>query len=190
MSKLFFRYGTVGSAKSLNLQAVFQNYRYQNKKTLILVSGDQVRKKFDHSFLLDTSTGNFDGHIDEKTQLEDFNLEQLKCILIDDCHFLPISFVDHIRLCSLKYDIPIICYGLKVDYQSHLFPASKRLFEVSDSVEEIKTTCACCNKKAVFNYKLEKKPENEKKVFLPMCPACYFLSRSEGDVQFNIDNSF
>ena len=57
---------------------------------------------------------------------------------------------------ELSYNIPVLCYGLRTDYKTKLFEGSKRLMEISDSIEEIKTTCYFCNRKAIINLKHKK----------------------------------
>jgi thymidine kinase len=78
-------------------------------------------------------------------------LEGLHCILVDESQFLSSGFVDHLRWIASALEIPVLCYGLRTDFQTHLFEGSKRLLELCDSLEEVKNTCQRCNKKAIFN---------------------------------------
>lgn len=176
MAKLFFRYGTVGSAKTLNLHAVVQNYNYQNKKTLILVPQKSLEEKTEYTLDENKIIYKVDGLLTENTNLNDYSLESIYCILIDDSHFLSENFIEHLRKFTIENEIPIICYGLKVDFKGDLFPASQKLLALSDSLEEIKTTCSSCNRKAVFNYKKNKSSKNISldRVYVPLCPSCYF----------------
>src|SRR5690348_1653267 len=85
------------------------------------------------------------------------------------------------RYISCVMDIPVICYGLRTDWQSNLFPASNILFELADSIEEIKTTCWFCNKKATQNFKMPSNELNEsineekegEQKFVPACYTCF-----------------
>ena len=61
--------------------------------------------------------------------------------------------IDQLRTITLKNKLPVIAYGLRTDFRSNLFEGSRRLMEVADAIEEVKTTCYMCNKKAVFNLK-------------------------------------
>ncbi len=70
-------------------------------------------------------------------------------VLVDECQFLQPFQIDQLRVIAEK--IPVLCYGLRTDYKSHVFPGSLRLLELADSIEEIKMLCACCSRKAVFN---------------------------------------
>jgi thymidine kinase len=72
---------------------------------------------------------------------------------VDEAQFLSTSVIDQLRSISWKLDVPIICYGLRSDFRATLFEGSSRLLEVADSIEEVKTTCAFCNRKAVMNLK-------------------------------------
>ncbi len=155
MAKLYFRFGTVGSAKSLNLLAVAHNYRSQDKKVLV------VKPKLDTRFgadLVRSRAGlevKADILADASTQMCDFLAgSTIDCILVDEVQFLPGLFIDQLRQVATYQDIPVICYGLRTDFRRNLFEGSKRLLELADSFEEVKTTCSFCNKKAIYNLRL------------------------------------
>jgi thymidine kinase len=156
MAKLYFRYGTVSSAKSMNLLAVVHNYESQNKKAVLL------KPKVDDRFGADTVKSRAglervaDILIDENSHhslsLDEF--ENASCIVVDEAQFLTADFVDLLRVITIDLNIPVICYGLRTDFKRELFAGSKRLLELADSVEEIKTVCNYCNSKAVYNLKI------------------------------------
>ena len=73
-----------------------------------------------------------------------------KWILVDEAQFLTEKQVDELTEIVDKHGINVICYGLRTDFQTHLFPGSKRLFEVADTIEELKSTCSCGNK-TIYN---------------------------------------
>jgi len=77
-------------------------------------------------------------------------LEGTHCILVDEAQFLEEKVIEQLRQVAIL-GIPVICYGLRTDFQTRLFPGSKRIMELADSIEEIKVTCVFCNRKAVFN---------------------------------------
>lgn len=83
-----------------------------------------------------------------------FVQDGLSCVLVDEAQFLPVEVIDNLRQISAMQNVPVICYGLRTDFQRKLFPASQRLFELADSVEEIKTTCHYCNRKAIYNARM------------------------------------
>lgn len=146
----------MGSAKTLNLLAVAHNYRSQGKDVLVVkpsvdsrwglgmvtsraglsVKADMIVTGSPHSWLLPDLSGK-------------------SAVLVDEAQFLPPGFVDVLRVATLTSSIPVICYGLRTDFRGKLFPGSARLLELADSIEEIKTTCQFCNRKAVFNMRLK-----------------------------------
>jgi len=101
---------------------------------------------------------------------------------VDEAQFLPPAFVERLRDVSRDLDIPVICYGLRTDFRSLLFEGSKRLLELADNIEEVKSTCHFCNRKAIFNLKfLDGVPTLQgpsiqlgaEETYLPACPKCY-----------------
>lgn len=153
MAKLYFRYGTVGSAKTLNLLAVAHNYRQQGKRVALMKPGLDIRfgetAIRSRAGLEDTA----DILLSPDSVIDTTPLVGLNCILVDEAQFLSTSVINQLREISWKMDIPIICYGLRSDFRANLFEGSRRLLEVADSIEEVKTTCAFCNRKAVMNLK-------------------------------------
>ena len=75
-------------------------------------------------------------------------------VIVDECQFLTEDQVDQLADVVMEMDIPVLCFGLRADFQTHLFPGSKRLFEIADSITEIKYICECGNK-AVVNARLD-----------------------------------
>ena len=153
MAKLYFRYGSVGSAKTLNLLAVAHNYRQQNKHVLLIKPSLDIR--FGKSSIKSRAglEKEADILIDAHTNLLETPFEGIDCILVDEVQFLAASIIDQLRTITNKWNIPVICYGLRTDFRSRLFEGSRRLFEVADSIEEVKATCHFCNKKAILNLK-------------------------------------
>jgi len=187
MAKLYFRYGTVGSAKTLNLLAVAHNYQQQGKRALILKP--ELDTRFGAS-LVRSRAGlerTADLLVREDTVLRREDLEGVHCILVDEVQFMSTAFVDQLRQVSAGYNVPVICYGLRTDFRRQLFPGSQRLMELADAIEEIKMTCAYCNRKAVYNLKLVggsatlSGPTIElgaEEKYLPACAPCYEMKIS------------
>ncbi len=75
-------------------------------------------------------------------------------IIADECQFFTPLQIDQLRHIVDKLDIPVLCYGLRTDFLTHLFEGSRRLFEVADSITEIKTICSC-GKKAIVNARID-----------------------------------
>jgi thymidine kinase len=103
-------------------------------------------------------------------------------VLVDEAQFLSPAVVEQLRDVASSHDVPVICYGLRGDFRTRLFPGSQRLMELADEITEVKTTCAFCNRKAVFNLKLfNGQPTlagpvidlGAEEKYLPACAKCY-----------------
>lgn len=75
------------------------------------------------------------------------------CILVDEAQFLEVEHVNQLRLATEQWRVPIMCYGLRTDFRSFLFPGSRRLMELADVIEEVETSCHYCTNKAILNLK-------------------------------------
>jgi thymidine kinase len=182
MAKLYFRHGTVGSAKTLNLLAVAHNYRLQGKKIILLkpemdtrFGREQIKSRAGLEMTADVL-------VTPETQILDLNLEGISCILVDEVQFLTAGLIEQLRRVTLLKDIPVICYGLRTDFRSRLFAGSLRLMELADSIEEVKATCHYCNRKSIMNLKhVNGIPSIEgpsvqlgaEESYFPVCYRCY-----------------
>lgn len=182
MAKLYFRYGVVGSAKTLNLLAVAHNYRQQKKNVLLLKPAVDVRFGPDVIATRAGLSAKADIVVPESGEFLTPDLKTISCLLVDEAQFLPIRAVEVLHAIAHGQNVPVICYGLRADFRLQLFPATKRLFELADTIEEIKTTCTDCDKKAVFNIKMHDNhpmldgPTVElgcEEKYLPVCAECY-----------------
>jgi thymidine kinase len=153
MAKLYFRHGTVGSAKTLNLLAVAHNYRQQNKRVLLIKPSLDTR--FGEAQIRSRAGLNCEADllVHSDTQLDDADFRGLHCALVDEAQFVSVSVIDQLRRITLELEVPVICYGLRTDFRSELFEGARRLLELADTIEEVKTTCAFCNRKAIMNLK-------------------------------------
>lgn len=150
MAKLYFRYGAMGCSKTANALVVRFNYEERGRHPLILKPIKDTRdgKKFKSRIAgLEHDCGYF----------EEFKLSEIvkfDCIIVDEAQFLTRAQVK--KLCKVvdNYNIPVICYGLRADFQGKLFTGSKALFEFADSIEELKTIC-WCGRKAIMNARFD-----------------------------------
>ncbi|MEM9488363.1 MAG: thymidine kinase [Myxococcota bacterium] len=154
MAKLYFRYGTMDSAKTMNLLAVAHNYRKQGKRVLLLkprlddrFGAERIASRSGLSAEADLLVGDDD-------ELPVASFRGVDCVLVDEAQFLAPAVVEQLRRLTVDPGVPIICYGLRTDFQTQLFPGSKRLLELADRIEEVKVTCQYCGKKATFNLRL------------------------------------
>lgn len=151
MAKLYFRYGTMDSAKSMNLLAVAHNYRKQGKKVLLMKP--RLDTRFGATKISSRSglEAEADLMVDEESSLDPRAFRGLDCVLVDEAQFLSPSVVEDLRRITVDPGVPVICYGLRTDFQTRLFPGAKRLMELADGIEEVKVTCQYCQKKATCN---------------------------------------
>ena len=154
MAKLYFRHGTMDSAKTLNLLAVAHNYRSQGKRVLLLKP--RLDDRFGAAAI--RSRAGIEAHadllVDPDTVLDPAAFRGIDCVLVDEAQFLSSAVIDQLRALT-HGGPPIICYGLRTDFRTHLFEGSRRLLELADSIEEVKVTCQFCNRKAIFNLRLQ-----------------------------------
>jgi thymidine kinase len=92
--------------------------------------------------------------LEEGASIDPSLFEGLDCVLVDEAQFLSAKVVEELRALTLTHNVPVICYGLRTDFRTHLFEGSKRLLELADSIEEVKVTCQFCNRKAILNMRL------------------------------------
>ena len=166
MAKLYFRFGVVGSAKTLNLLAVAHNYERQQKSVLVLKRAADSRCGAERVAARAGLERRADALIEEGGRIDRELVAGCHCVLVDEAQFLSGAAVETLRELSRSEDVPIICYGLRTDFRGRLFDGSRRLLELADSIEEVKTTCHFCNRKAVFNLKLR---DGEPTVEGPVC---------------------
>lgn len=171
--KLIFKYGCMGGGKSLQLLATANNFSEHGIPFLIFKSSIDTRDGGDIVKARDGKTrpcieikpeDNLFSVVSEinsigyKYTTGDF--DKLKWILVDEAQFLTEKQVDELAAIADVLGISILCYGLRTDFTTHLFPASKRLFEIADSFEEIKSSCFC-GSKTIFNARIDQNGEIE-----------------------------
>ncbi|MEM7233619.1 MAG: thymidine kinase [Planctomycetota bacterium] len=153
MAKLYFRYGCVGSAKTLNLLAVAHNYERQGKRVAVLKPAIDDRFGREHVGSRAGIKREADALLEPDSRLDTDELARVHCILVDEAQFLSGAVVEQLRHVASFFDVPAICYGLRTDFRGQLFEGSRRLLELADSIEEVKTTCSQCERKAILNLK-------------------------------------
>ena len=156
MAKLYFKYGAMGSSKTAQALITKFNYEERGMKVWLIKpaiddrDGREIIKS--RIGLSATSTAmDKDDSIVEKFLNEKIEAD---VIIADECQFFTESQVNEMRQIVDEYDIPVLCFGLRTDFLSHLFEGSRRLFELADSISEIKTICEC-GSKATVNARLD-----------------------------------
>ena len=156
MAKLYFKYGAMGSSKTANALITRFNYQERNMKVWLIKPSIDDR---DGANIIRSRIG-LEAAADIMTPDTDifalFEKSHLGCdvIITDECQFFTEKQVDELRAIVDTLNIPVLCYGLRTDFLTHMFEGSRRLFEVADSITEIKTICGC-GKKAIVNARID-----------------------------------
>ena len=152
MAKLYFKYGAMGSSKTAQALITKYNYEENGLKVWLLKPSADTR---DGQDILRSRIG-LEAKVEVAAPDSDiyarFRQTRKGCcdiIIVDECQFLTPEQIDQLRAIVNDYDIPVICFGLRTDFQTKLFPGSRRLMEIADSFDEIKTICDCGNKATV-----------------------------------------
>lgn len=165
MSKLYFKFGAMASSKTAN--ALMTRFNYEEKGNHVwLIKPDLdnrddytdengvrvtvVKSRIGLSAVADVVGRNEDIHarfvaLNEKQHID--------VIICDECQFLTAAQVDQMKHIAEYCDTPVLCFGLRSDFLTQLFEGSKRLFEIADSITEIKSVCRC-GKKAIVNARI------------------------------------
>ena len=157
MGKLYFRYGAMGSSKTANALMVRYNYIEKGQNAVLLKPRTDNRdgEKTVASRIGLSAEGVFVEDFLKEVQTKWFTKEsdawkKLDCVIVDEAQFLTEDQVDLLAEIVDRYDLPVICYGLRTDFTSHLFSGSKRLMEIANYIEEVPTVC-WCGRRAHFN---------------------------------------
>ena len=189
MAKLYFKYGAMGSSKTANALITKFNYEERGMKVWLIKpstddrdGADIVRSRIGLSERADVITPDKNIYEEYKSHTD------CHVVIADECQFFTSDQIDQLRMIVDRMDIPVLCFGLRTDFLTHLFEGSRRLFEIADSVNEIKTICKC-GKKAIVNARID---ENGKTVteggqiliggndsYVAMCHSCWKKSIEE-----------
>ncbi len=158
MAKLYFKYGAMGSSKTAQVLITKFNYEERGMRVWLIKPATDTR---DGDDIIKSRIGLYAScdAIDKGADIRKIYEEQhadIDVIIADECQFFTKEQIDQLRLIVNDKEIPVLCFGLRTDFLTHLFPGSARLFEVADSIAEIKTICEC-GKKATVNARLSDK---------------------------------
>ena len=152
MAKLYFKYGAMGSSKTAQALITKYNYEENDMKVWILKPSADTR---DGTAILRSRIGLW---AEVEIAAPQVNIyERFKegfagncdAVIVDECQFLTPEQIDQLRQIVDDYNVPVMCFGLRTDFQTKLFPGSLRLMELADAIEEIKTMCDCGAKATV-----------------------------------------
>ena len=155
MAKLYFKYGAMGSSKSA--QALITQFNYEELGMRVWLIKPSIDDR-DGAAIVKSRVGLFREAdvIFPEDDLRPRYEAAGKCdvIIADEAQFLTPQQIDQLREIVDEADIPVLCFGLRTDFLTHLFPGSQRLMELADSITEIKNVCAC-GSKATVNARLD-----------------------------------
>ncbi len=152
MAKLYFRYGAMNCGKSTAIIQVAYNYEEKGQKVLLMKPS--IDKKGDNRVMNRSNLSReVDILLDSNDKVSNYLKDGIAAILIDEAQFLTEKQVDELYWITKDKDIPVLCYGLRCDFQMKVFSGSARLLAIADDLEELKTICHC-GKKATQNLRL------------------------------------
>ena len=154
MAKLYFKYGAMGSSKTATALITKYNYEERGMRVWLIKPAADNR---DGEFTLRSRVG-LTAEAEAVGPDKDIcalyaKREKADVIIVDECQFMTAKQIDELRELVDREDLPVLCFGLRTDFQTKLFPGSRRLFELADSITEIKTICDC-GRKATVNARL------------------------------------
>ena len=155
MAKLYFKVGAMGSSKSA--QALITKFNYEELGMSVWLIKPSIDTR-DGADIVRSRIG-LEARAQIITPEQDITEEYHKAgkhdvIIADEAQFLTPAQIEQLRDLVDNEDLPVLCFGLRTDFQTHMFPGSQRLMELSDSLTEIKTVCAC-GRKATVNARLD-----------------------------------
>ncbi len=155
MAKLYFKYGAMGSSKSANALITKFNYEERGMRVWLIKPSTDTR---DGAGIIASRIGlsakaDIISHEESIIALLD-KMSGIDVIITDECQFFTPEQIDELREIVNFRNIPVLCFGLRTDFMTHLFPGSRRLLEIADSITEIKTICSC-GAKAIVNARID-----------------------------------
>ena len=198
LAQLYYKYGTMNSGKTIEILKVAHNYEEQGKPVVIMTSALDTR---DGVGIVSSRIGMRREAIPISNETDIIGLvtrlpKKPYCVLIDECQFLSKQNVYDLARLVDEYDIPVMAFGLKNDFQNELFEGSKYLLLLADKIEEIKTICQFCSKKATMVLRTENgKPVYHgeqiqiggNETYIPVCRRHYY--HPDLDQPLNTTNS-
>jgi thymidine kinase len=190
MAKLYFKYGVMGSSKTA--QALITKFNYEEKGMRVWLIKPQTDDRDGDNIVRSRIGLSCPAYVlpYQEDVYESYQKlsNQVDVIIVDECQFLAEQQIDQLADIVIRYNIPVLCFGLRTDFRTKMFPGSKRLLEIADSITEIKTICAC-GKKATVNVRMDENGRivtegeqiliggNDK--YTSMCYQCYMEKRRE-----------
>ncbi|MBQ9153699.1 MAG: thymidine kinase [Solobacterium sp.] len=154
MAKLYFYYGAMGSSKTANALMAEYNYRERGQKVLLAKTSTDTR---DGVNIIRSRIGLQKECVllDAVCEMSDEELKTYNAVIVDEIQFAKREQIDFLAHIVDDLNVPVLCYGLRSDFQLNLFEGSERLLAIADEIKEVKTVC-WCGKKATCNARYNK----------------------------------
>ena len=190
MAKLYFKYGAMGSSKTAQALITKYNYEENDMHVWLMKPGTDTR---DGKNVVKSRIGlrseaqvispDMDVYEIYRTQWDG----KVDAVIVDECQFFTVEQIDQLRTIVDDFNVPVMCFGLRTDFQTKLFPGSLRLMEVADTIQEIKTICDCgakatVNARIIDGYIVTEGDQvflGGNDAYIAMCHRCYIKSIRE-----------
>ncbi|MBR4015640.1 MAG: thymidine kinase [Anaerotignum sp.] len=185
MAKLYFRYGAMGSSKSAQALITKFNYEERGMRVWLIKPAADTRYGADKVYSrigLEQRADSISEEMDLLQIFRDREREFYDVVIADEAQFFTPAQIEQLREIVDRYHVPVFCFGLRTDFRTRMFPGSVRLFELADSITELKTVCAC-GSKATVNARVDAEgnviTEGEQVLlggnesYQPMCHKCW-----------------
>ena len=152
----------MNAGKSTALLQSNHNYSESNLKTLLFIPkdlGDKSDGKIISRIGLEADAIIVDNEYNFFNEIEKLNHKDVSCIFVDEAQFLSKEQVQSLGKVADDLSIPVMCYGIRTDFQGQLFDGSKELLAIADNLKELKTICSMCEKKATMVVRLNQAGE-------------------------------
>ena len=158
MAKLYFYYASMNAGKSTVLLQTDFNYRERGMETMLFTAGIHDRSGYgiiDSRIGITAGANTFEAETDLRAEIEaELGRRRLHCILIDESQFLRRDQVHQLASVCDELGVPVLCYGLRTDFQGNLFEGSATLLALADKLVELKAICEC-GRKATMNLRVD-----------------------------------
>ena len=152
MAKLYFKYGAMGSSKTAPALITKYNYEENDMSVWLLKPSTDTRDgaaTVRSRIGLEANAQIAAPDTDVYALFKDTRADRCNVVIVDECQFMTPEQIDQLRAIVDDFGVPVLCFGLRTDFQTKLFPGSLRLMEVADAIQEIKTICDCGAKATV-----------------------------------------
>ena len=190
MAKLYFKYGAMGSSKTAQALITKYNYEENDLKVWLIKPSADTRDGQDilrSRIGLEAKVEVIGPEVDVYARFLGSKARRSDVIIVDECQFMTEKQIDQLRAIVDDHNIPVMCFGLRTDFLTRLFPGSMRLMEIADAIQEVKTICDCgakatVNARVSDGYVVTEGAQvflGGNDAYIAMCHKCYTRSIKE-----------